>query len=449
VTARNGLPGQLGVLGSGVILGLIIRTVQSVVLARLLGVAEFGRLAAVVAFAAIAARVNDMGLPNAAAYFFRLTPDSLRELLRTTGYNFLWCALASTTFALLALHLPLPFAADLGTSSWFLIGLVAYTALTTPASILPVLVTGAGDYQAYVRLTNGFATVQLGLVVGSGLVFGFQYQHVIGALALGQLLLVVGVLLYLRRYLPRSDARKFGARSIYGYGLRSQWGALMKLLSNRLDILIVGALMSASEVGLYSLAVSLREIGLLPLPVYAAPLQNAVIDRGKTPAASDKTLVLGSLILQFGLSTLLVLIAAISLPYLIRLVYGPNFAPGGGPATLLFTSILFLGPAAICWITFNAKGRPGLNSVVMTVTAVVGAVSTYLLASRHGLYGAATAVVVTSAVGLLLSLALLARLQNYRLADLPVAWSRARLTALDLVRPLHRARGTSAPRDAK
>jgi O-antigen/teichoic acid export membrane protein len=435
------------VLGSGVLIGLGIRMVQSVVLARVLGVADFGKLASVVAFAAIAARVNDMGLPNAAAYFFRRSPDCLRELLHTIGYNFLWCLLASTALALLSLRLPTPFAADLAASSWFLLGLVAYTALTTPASILPVLVAGAGDYPGYVRLTNGFAAAQIGLVIGGCLILGFRYQYVIAALALGQLLLIAGVLLYLRRHLARPHAPKLGARSIYSYGLRSQWGALMKLISSRVDILIVGALMTSSDVGLYSLAVSLRDIGLLPQSVYGAPLQNALIDRGKTSAGSDKTLVLGSLILQFGLSALLVLVAVFSLPYLIPLIYGSTFAAASKPAALLFTSIVFLGPAAVCWITFNAKGRPGLNSVVMTVAAIVAAGSTYLLSSRQGLYGAAGAVVLTSLVSLLLSLVLLGRLQSYRPSDLPVALRRASSTALGFLRPLHR--GTSAPRDAK
>jgi O-antigen/teichoic acid export membrane protein len=383
------------------------------------------------------------------AYFYRRSPGALRELLSTIRLNFIWCIIASVALALLSLRLPVSFAYDLSTSTSFFVSLVAYTALATPASILPLLVTASGDFAAYVKLTNGSAILQTGLILVACLTFGSQYEHVVAALALGQLLLIAGVLVHLRRQLARHQSTLLGLRTVYTYGLRSQWGALMKLLSHRLDILIVSSLVTAADVGRYSLAVSLRDIGLLPQSVYAAPLQNAVIDREKNPAVSDKTLVLGSLILQVGLSVLLAVIAVVSLPYLIATIYGPSFARAGKPAVVLFTSIVFLGPAAVCWVTFNSKGRPELNSMVMTAAALIGAVSTYLLTSSHGLYGAAGAVVLTSAVTLLLSLVLLIRIQKYQASDLPVAWRRAGATARGLLRSFYRSAGTSAARDAK
>lgn len=422
----KGLTRQLGVLGSGVLLGLLIRLAQSAVVARLLGVAEFGQLAAIVALVAIVSRVNDLGLPGSVTYHFRREPGSLGSLLQVIATNFIWCCVVALGLAYAAPHLPFPFAADLSQSPGLRLLLAGYLAISTPATILPGLLTAAGDYGSYVRLTNLDALVQAVFVVGAILAFGASYQPVIAALALEQVLIIAVYLWYLQRYRRRAPRVHLPARTAYAYGLRLQWGVVMKLVSGRADLLIVGALLPVSQVGLYSVALSLRDLGLLPQSVYAAPFMNLVIDRSRNDKASDRIPVLAALMLQIGLSVVLAAVAVAAFPLLIPAIYGPAFAPAVGPSTLLFASLIFLAPASLCWMTYNAKGRPDLTSVLLTAGGVLGPVLTYLLVSEgYGLYGASAAGVVAAAVTFVPSVYYLIRLQQYREADYRQAFQRA------------------------
>ncbi|HEU5304074.1 MAG TPA: oligosaccharide flippase family protein [Gemmatimonadales bacterium] len=438
---------QLGVLGSGVALGLAIRLVQSAVVARLLGVAEFGQLAAVVVFVAIVSRINDLGLPGSVSYHFRREPGSLPTLLRVVGSNFVWCCAVAIVVASIAPRLPLPFGADVQHSMKFRLALAGYLAVSTPATILPGLLTAAGDYGSYVRLTNLDALAQAVLVIGVILVFGASYQPVIAALAVEQALIIGVYLWHVRRYRHRAPEVSLRARDAYGYGLRLQWGVIMKLLSNRADLLIVGALLPVTQVGLYSVALGLRDLGLLPQSVYAAPFMNLVIDRSRDDRPSDRIPVLTTLMLQIGLSIVMVLAAAAALPFLIPLVYGPAFGPAAGPSALLFASIVFLAPASLCWMTYNAKGRPHLTSAILTAGGVLGPLLTFVVVSQgYGLYGASGAALVTAALTFGLSIYFLLRLQGYHGSDYREAFRRARSMLVGLAEQLRSWMGRPSQR---
>jgi O-antigen/teichoic acid export membrane protein len=419
---------QLGVLGSGVVLGLAIRLVQSALVARLLGLAGFGQLAAIVAFVTIVSRINDLGLPGSVSYHFRREPGSLPSLLRVVGSNFAWCCVVAVAIALLAPHLPLPFARDLERSAGLQFALAGYLAVSTPAIILPGLLTAAGDYSSYVRLTNLDALAQTVIILSVILVFGASYQPIVAALA-GEQALAIGVYLwYVRRYRHRAPEVHLPAREAYIYGIRLQWGVIMKLISSRADLLIVGALLPVTQVGLYSVALSLRDLGLLPQSVYAAPFMNLVIDRSKDARQSDRIPVLTTLILQIGLSIAMAVVAAAALPLLIPAVYGSAFSAAAGPSTLLFASIVFLAPASLCWMTFNARGRPHLTSVILTAGGFLGPVMTFVLVSRgYGLLGASAAGLLTAALTFLLSVYFLLRMQEYRRSDYREALQRAKI----------------------
>lgn len=416
---RPKLSAQLRVLGSGVAIGLVLRLLQGALLARLLGVAEFGKFATLAALAAIVSRLNDLGLPSAVAYYHRQRPGSFASLMRVVHLDFIWCCAVALLLGLIAPYLPLAVAPDLRSSGLLQALLATYVAVSTPMWILPGFISAAGDYRAYARLGNVDVGLQAVSTVGACLVFGASYTYVIAALALEQCLMIGGYLWFLRRYRHSAPPAPISVRETLTYGLRLQWGVLMKLLSSRADILTVGALTNSALAGLYSVALNIRDIGLLPLSVYVAPFQNLVIDRSRGGSASDRSPVITGLLLQFALSLGLAVMAAFALPFLIPLVYGPAFGPATGPAVILFSSIVFLGPAGLCWVIFNAKGRPQLTSLLLTVGGVLGPALTYLLLSKgYGLMGVATGAVLAAGVTLGLAILLLQRLQHYHKEDL-------------------------------
>jgi O-antigen/teichoic acid export membrane protein len=420
------LSAQLGALGSGVVIGLVLRMLQSAVVARLLGLTEFGKYATVVALMAIVSRVNDLGLPNTVAYYFRRSRGAFGSLIRVIYLNALWCWVVSLAVAFAVPHLPLAVAADLRESLPRELLLAGFIAVNTPTWILPGFVTASGDYTSYARLTNLDAALQAAFSIGACLMFGASYLNVMAALAVEQVLMTGIYLWFVGRYRGQTAEQPVSVRETISYGLRLQWGVLMKLLSSRLDILTVGALTNAKLAGLYSVGLNIRDIGLLPQSVYAAPFQNLVIDRSRENS-SDRAAVMTALLLQIMLSLLMAVVAVVALPILIPAVYGQAFLASVAPAVVLFLSVIFLGPAGLCWLTFNAKGRPQTTSLLLTAAGVVGPGLTFaLLATGHGLIGAAWGTVATGALTFVLCVRFLQKIQHYRWEDVRVGWKRVR-----------------------
>jgi O-antigen/teichoic acid export membrane protein len=424
VTRR--LSAQLGVLGTGVVIGFVLRMLQSAVVARVLGLNEFGKYATVVALMAIVSRVNDLGLPNTVAYYFRRSRGAFGSLMRVIYLNALWCWVVSLAVAFAVAHLPLAIAPDLRESISHRLLLAAFIAVNTPTWILPGFVSASGEYASYARLTNLDAALQAACSIGACLIFGASYFNVVAALAVEQVAMTGVYLWFVRRYRGQAPDQPVSIRETISYGLRLQWGVLMKMLGSRADILTVGALASAKLAGLYSVGLNIRDIGLLPQSVYAAPFQNLVIDRSREDS-SDRTAVMTGLLLQLLLSLLMAVAAALALPLLIPAVYGRAFVAAGPPAVVLFLSVVFLGPAGLCWMTFNAKGRPQTTSLLLTASGIVGPGLTFvLLATGHGLIGAAWGAVGTGALTFVLCVGFLQRLQHYRWDDVRIGWKRAR-----------------------
>ncbi|MEO7986322.1 MAG: oligosaccharide flippase family protein [Gemmatimonadales bacterium] len=421
------LSGQLGVLGSGVAIGFALRLVQSALVARLLGINEFGKFATVAALMAIVSRLNDLGLPNTVAYYFRRSRGAFRPLMRVAYLDFILCWVVSLALVALLPRFPLAISPDLRDAPVRQLILAAYIAVNTPTWILPGFVTAAADYTAYARLTNLDAGLQALFSVSACLVLGPSYFHVVAALAVEQCLMTCVYLWFVRRYSGLAPDDPVSPREIISYGVRLQWGVVMKLISSRADILTVGALTNARLAGLYSVALNIRDIGLLPQSVYAAPFQNLVIDRSRDEKISDRPAVMTGLLLQLLLSIAMAVAAALALPLLIPAVYGSAFQAAVAPAVVLFASVVFLGPAGLCWMTFNAKGRPHLTSLQLTAAGIVGPGLTYLLIKTgHGLLGAAWGGVATAALTFILCIVFLQRLQHYRREDIRAGWKRVR-----------------------
>jgi O-antigen/teichoic acid export membrane protein len=339
--------------------------------------------------------------------------------MRVVYLDFVWCCAVALVLVLIVPRIPLAIGPDLRASGWLQALLGAYLVVTTPIWILPGFISAAGDYKEFARLGNLDIGLQAVSTVGACLILGPSYVHVIAALTLEQAVMIGVYLWFLRRYRQQAPSTPVSLRETLTYGLRLQWGVLMKLLSSRADVLTVGALTSSAMAGLYSVALNIRDIGLLPLSVYVAPFQNLVIDRARGGTTSDRSPIITGLLLQFGLSVALALVAAVALPILIPLVYGEAFRPAAGAAVILFSSIIFLGPAGLCWVTFNAKGRPHLTSLLLTAGGILGPALTYIiLVTGHGLVGAATGTVVVAAFTLGSAIVLLQRLQGYSRRDL-------------------------------
>ena len=432
MTTLGGLLPSLMIMTWGTGGTILLGVCQSIVVARLLGPAGLAHYATVLAAVTIAAQLSDGGLANAFAFFGRERPGTLvrltRMLLRHAGI----CLLLASVVVAAVWWL------DIG-GMFAIIGPVSFAAVlpvllstTMGATILPVLVLAAGRYRAHAVFASASAACRLLLVLAAYGIWGASWRAFVTAVACAQVVAVTAQLIYVWRQPPLTPRADVTVAECYGFGLRIKWAEIMKLLSGRADLLVVASVLPARDVGLYSLALSLRELGMTPLRTYSGILQNLLVDR-RRGGMDDRTLVIGSLLLQAAISAALSVGAAMTFPALLPFVYGSAYGAAAVPAAIAVTSTIFLSVAGICWTVFNMRGEPGTTSAIVTVAGVVGPVLVYLLAARSGLNGAALASVATSMIATVLSVIWLVRRRRYVVADLPFAAKRLR----DLVRAVH------------
>jgi O-antigen/teichoic acid export membrane protein len=419
---------KLVIMASGTVMCLALSIAHSIVVARLLGPDQLARYATVIVAATLAGQLSDCGLANAFAFYARQRPAALASLLRLLFVHISVCVLLVAALAIFGRSVSVPGLSDALSQPWFAAVLVAFVCVTTAGTVLPVLILAQGHYRAYVMFVNGTLLLQLIFVLVAFVVTGPAWRALVTGVAAAHGVVVVAQVIYLMRSLPAQGREAISTRTCYRYGLRIKGGEVMKLLSGRADLLVVAAVLRPVDVGVYSIALSLREFGMTPLRTYSGILQNLLVDR-RRERLDDRTLVIGSILLQIGVSVGLCVAAALTFPYLLPLLFGDDYATLAGPAVVSICATVFLSVAGLCWTVFNMSDRPALTSVMITISGVIGPVLVFLLARRFGLYGAAAAGVITAAISSGLSLVALVRLRGYTRHDLLAAARRIQMIA--------------------
>jgi O-antigen/teichoic acid export membrane protein len=407
---------KVGIMTAGTMASIALAFALSVMVARLLGPERLASYATVTAAALVLAQFSDLGLANAFGYFARHRPGSVHALLNILIRHLLFSAAGASAVVAVATAVGGVAIAEALAPLWFRAVLVVFVTAAAAGTVLPVLVLARGHYGPYVLFTTMNAALHLAAVLLTAALVGTSWRAFITAIACANAAIALAEFGYLRRLGSRTATEMVTSRESYGYGLRIKWGELMKLLSGRMDLFVVAAVLPAPQVGAFSVLISFRELGMTPLRTYTGILQNLIVDRSRA-RVDDRDLVLGTLLVQASISIALSAVAAVLLPILLPIVYGPAFDVGG-PAAVLFSSTIFLSVAGLCWVIFNMSGRPQLTSQIVTVSGVTAPFVVWALARQSGLYGAAFAAVANGVIVCLLSVIALARMRRYTRKDL-------------------------------
>ena len=210
------------------------------------------------------------------------------------------------------------------------------------------------------------------------------------ALVAADVVVTAGIIVRLARrgYLRgwgRFDPRQ--AREICGYGLRGQVGGMLSLINLRLDVVILGGMVGPGTLGVYAVASKYAE--LLRLPGLA--ITYVLYPRLTARDAKDAARYVAAL---FPRALVLTVLAALPLAAAVPLlpdVYGHAFITAVIPAYILLFGLIGEGVAGLVSAYLYAVGRPGANSLALTVSVVVTIVGDVTLIPHYHAVGAAIA----------------------------------------------------------
>jgi O-antigen/teichoic acid export membrane protein len=274
--------------------------------------------------------------------------------------------------------------ATVQTARWFL--------LYVPVSLVAVLMMSAMQGNMRIGVYNTLRSlVQILTVIGMVVAVGAGHATVRGfALATftaNFTTLAVSALLVAKAgWIGRAPALST-ARPLLRFGLQSQLGSLASMLNLRLDQMLISALMGASLLGIYVVAVTVAGLAsLVPatLVVVAAPRISGAKDPGARLAVWGRILRM-SVLLQVLLAAVLWLVS----PYLVRWFFGPSFETSTAVARILIVASLPLGANVMLTTGFRACNRPLTPSAGELVSLCVTVIGLALLLPKLGPAGAA------------------------------------------------------------
>lgn len=198
----------------------------------------------------------------------------------------------------------------------------------------------------------------------------------------------IAVRLFRKRYLGhwgKPDWR-LGLR-ICQYGVRGQVGGMLSLVNLRLDVVILGALVGPGTLGVYAVASKYAE--LLRLPGLAITYVLYPRLAGRDPQESSRAVA--SLLPRSFFLTVLAAIPLVAAVPLLPIIYGHAFTGAVIPAYILLFGLIGEGVAGLVSAYLYGVGRPGANSLALSVSVVVTIVLDILLIPHHHAVGAAIA----------------------------------------------------------
>jgi O-antigen/teichoic acid export membrane protein len=188
------------------------------------------------------------------------------------------------------------------------------------------------------------------------------------------------------------------------YSMRGIVSTLGYELNSKLDVWLLGVVMSDERVGIYSLASVLAE-GVIQLAVVVQNNINPTIARAVAAGKLDEFHDLVARTRRWfvpGLAGICV-ISAVCFPFVIPFVIGDAaFADGAPSFAVLVAGIALSGP----WLPFNSillmAARPGWNTIYVMFVISFNFAGNVLLIPRMGMEGAATATAVTQVFAVIL-----------------------------------------------
>jgi O-antigen/teichoic acid export membrane protein len=426
--------------GATSVVVLFANALGGVLIARLLSPSGKGAVTAIANWAQLSAWICALGFGAAATYFQARRPADGPRLVGT-------CFVAAAVLGSLGF-----------VTAGFLVGVVFADqdpTLRTLAqvfmlfiylqvlmdSVMGVLV-GALDFTFY-NLTRVLApSLYVLALTGISLTMGLDVERALTASVLAHM---VTLGLTLRRAFQRVGIGRPSMailRSHLSYGLKLQGGQLAGLASYRLDILVMPLVLSTRAVGLYSVAVSVSSMVLSLMGSLSAVVFPVAARAGSAAAPLMITRALRS-------TLALALVAAAGLfvgaPFLIRMIYGPEFEDGVMALRLLLIGYVFASGASIIVAGLKALNRPVAASIGQLAAIPVTIGGLWLVLRPYGIEGAAVVSTVAFFIQFVVGGAALVRVGGVSASEL-VSWRGLRR---DLLLVRERVRGARRGRRRK
>lgn len=375
---------------------------------------DYGALSMIVTVAALVAIIAPLEVSQGLARFYPPSPPKLKKGYASSALTFLLAMLVS--FLLLGQALAEPLCTlVLGDPSYVGVFRVALVLMALNCVFYFLQNQCRWEFRTaeYVLISLVFAFLTLALSIGLGLLVDPPLLGVVLGQALGAGIAVgLGGFGLRRSFALSIDPSRL--RELLGFSLPLVPASVALFLSVYASRLILNALSTLTDVGLYTLAAQIAGIaalGIVGVQAALTPLVMANHHKPETPAQLAR-LFEGF----FGFAIVACLLLGLFAPELIHYVGNPAYA-GAGPLVLLLAPGLLLAQMYVFAPGFAVAKRTVWQMWVSIGSALIAVTANFAFIHLWGIAGAAFATFLSGAVFLTLWFAF-----SQRLYPLPVRW---------------------------
>lgn len=383
----------IGVFNSNVF-SVITVLLASIILARVLGPDKYGIFTALVIIPMIVVSLTHLGIRGSAIFHVGKGKYDRNELVSTIILLLIMSSVLGMIISAVTYWIY-----DEPNFTILMIGLVL---LVIPGRLAIIFIGGIflGNDEINKANRMNWITNAIHLALVSLLVWGLGYAilgAIIAFLVSGSIVAFYGFFLLRQSFRIRLKIHKDIIRSVLKLGILFSVTFFVIQLNYRLDILFIEKLKDATEVGLYSLGVSIAE------QLWQLPLAISLVIFTRTANAEDQSEMTSMTTALLRLSFLFSIIIAISLyfvvPFMVPLIFGDEYIPSIRIIQLILPGIIMVVIFRILSGQIAGLGKPEVAIYIFLPALVLNIILNLMWIPTYGGEGAAMATNVSYTAG--------------------------------------------------
>ena len=384
-----------------------------VLIARILGPTDRGRLTFFLTIPQWALVVVGLGAPQAITYLI-----ASRRFSQSESLSVVFTVLLTLGGAILILALALlaPWSPAFKRFTMTEAGLVSVLSFASIA--LAILLAVILGWQQTLQYFLFQLVAPVCFLVALAVLFSIRRLNYSTVIAANTAIMIISCAVVAYAITRRTGFRlrlRFGFwRPILGYGLKIYVGSILSLVIVRMDVFFVAAFLGFTALGYYAVAVQMAEVVYRLASVFATARLPETASRSKADADQTFPALSRQLIL---LSLVVMSIIAVAGTAFIR-IFLPAFRPAIPAMLLLLPGSTFLGLANLYFAELGGRGRAGYGSSIIAANSVTMVILDLLIIPLWGINGAAIASSLVYGMGFAFALYAVQRESDIRLLDL-------------------------------
>lgn len=374
----------------------VVNVATGLIAARLLLPEGRGELAALMLWPGLVAELGCLALSDALLYRLASGANAPRVICGTMLLlgAALCAVLIPVGFAILPFVMP-GHDPDIVAAAWW------YMALYLPTYFASLFAANMFQGRLDIRAWNIVRAIVPTLYLAGMIVLGLAIAPEAPEFAAANILAMAasaafGVVLMVRRGWFGWRSERAEARALVVYGAKAHAGEILHSLRQKLDQAVVATLMTASELGLYAVALTVANGPLILVQTIA----NIAFPKISAEATLPGKVEVFGRYLRLAVAVVLgvdVVLWALN-AWLVPLLFGPAFAPAVAIANLCLVGLVPFAVKLLCAAALKACDRALAIPRAELWGLVAVAPSLVLMVPRFGLLGAAASLVIAQTV---------------------------------------------------